>query len=36
MKMMNEIVADKSGTVKAVLIEDGTPVEFDEPLFVIE
>ena len=36
MKMMNQIDADKAGVIKAVLINDGEPVEFDEPLFVIE
>ena len=36
MKMMNQIEADKSGTVKAILVESGPPVEFDEPLVVIE
>ena len=36
MKMMNQIEADKSGTIKAILIDDAAPVEFDEPLFVIE
>ncbi|MGX5175448.1 acetyl-CoA carboxylase biotin carboxyl carrier protein [Aliikangiella sp. IMCC44653] len=36
MKMMNQIEADASGTIKAILIEDGEPVEFDEPLFIIE
>ena len=36
MKMMNRIEADKAGVVKAILIEDGAPVEFDEPLIVIE
>ena len=36
MKMMNQIEADAAGTIKAVLIEDGEPVEFDEPLFIIE
>ncbi len=36
MKMMNQIDADKSGTIKAILIADGEPVEFDEPLFIIE
>ena len=35
MKMMNQIEAGKSGTVKAILVEDGEPVEFDQPLFVI-
>ncbi len=36
MKMMNRIEADKAGVVKAVLINDGDAVEFDEPLIVIE
>ncbi|MEE1672235.1 acetyl-CoA carboxylase biotin carboxyl carrier protein [Agarivorans aestuarii] len=36
MKMMNQIDADKSGVVKAILVEDGEAVEFDEPLFIIE
>lgn len=36
MKMMNQIEADKAGVVKAILIESGQPVEFDEPLVVIE
>lgn len=36
MKMMNHIEADKSGTVKAILVEDGSPVEFDQPLVIIE
>ncbi|XQS14890.1 acetyl-CoA carboxylase biotin carboxyl carrier protein [Citrobacter telavivensis] len=36
MKMMNHIEADKSGVVKAILVESGQPVEFDEPLVVIE
>lgn len=36
MKMMNTIESDKDGVVKAILIDNGTPVEFDEPLFVIE
>ncbi|EHX6292466.1 acetyl-CoA carboxylase biotin carboxyl carrier protein [Salmonella enterica subsp. enterica serovar Larochelle] len=36
MKMMNQIEADKAGTVKAILVENGQPVEFDEPLVVIE
>ncbi|WP_444996570.1 acetyl-CoA carboxylase biotin carboxyl carrier protein [Aliikangiella sp. IMCC44359] len=36
MKMMNQIEADAAGTVKAILIDDGEPVEFDEPLFIIE
>ncbi|TVO38196.1 acetyl-CoA carboxylase biotin carboxyl carrier protein [Vibrio algivorus] len=36
MKMMNQIEADKTGVVKAILVEDGQPVEFDQPLVVIE
>lgn len=36
MKMMNRIEADKPGVVKAILINDGEPVEFDEPLIIIE
>jgi len=36
MKMMNQIEADKFGVVKAILVESGQPVEFDEPLVVIE
>ena len=36
MKVMNEITADVSGVVKKVLVENGHPVEFGEPLFVIE
>ncbi|NDG81412.1 MAG: acetyl-CoA carboxylase biotin carboxyl carrier protein [Betaproteobacteria bacterium] len=36
MKMMNQIEADVSGIVKAVLVENGHPVEFDQPLFIIE
>ena len=36
MKMMNRIEADKAGVIKAVLINDGEAVEFDEPLIVIE
>ncbi|PHM48875.1 acetyl-CoA carboxylase biotin carboxyl carrier protein [Xenorhabdus miraniensis] len=36
MKMMNQIEADKTGVVKAILAQDGQPVEFDEPLVVIE
>lgn len=35
MKLMNEIEAEKSGTVKKILVENGTPVEFGEPLFII-
>ena len=36
MKMFNQIEADRSGTVKAILVENGHPVEFDEPLIIIE
>jgi acetyl-CoA carboxylase biotin carboxyl carrier protein len=36
MKMMNQIESDKAGVVKAILKENGQPVEFGEPLFVIE
>jgi acetyl-CoA carboxylase biotin carboxyl carrier protein len=36
MKMLNQIEADKSGTVKAILVENAQPVEFGQPLFVIE
>ena len=35
MKMMNQIEADKSGVIEAILIEDGQPVEFDQPLVTI-
>lgn len=35
MKMMNHIEADKSGTISAILAEDGEPVEFDQPLVSI-
>ena len=35
MKVMNPIPADKSGTVKAILVDNGQPVEFDQPLVVI-
>jgi len=35
MKMMNQIEADKAGTIEAILVEDGEPVEFDQPLVVI-
>lgn len=35
MKIMNQIEADKSGVIKAILVENGQPVEFDQPLFVI-
>lgn len=36
MKLLNEIECDKDGVVKAILAENGQPVEFGEPLFVIE
>jgi acetyl-CoA carboxylase biotin carboxyl carrier protein len=35
MKLMNEIESDKAGVVKAILVENGQPVEFGQPLFVI-
>ncbi len=36
MKMMNQIESDKSGIVKSILVENAQPVEFDQPLFIIE
>ena len=36
MKMMNQIEADRAGTVKQILLENGQPVEFDQVLFIIE
>ena len=36
MKMMNRIEADHSGTITAILIENGKPLEFDQPLFIIK
>ncbi|OGA29031.1 MAG: acetyl-CoA carboxylase, biotin carboxyl carrier protein [Betaproteobacteria bacterium RIFCSPLOWO2_02_FULL_65_24] len=36
MKLMNEIDCDRDGTVKAILVENGQPVEYGEPLLVIE
>ena len=36
MKMFNQIEADRAGKVTARFIENGTPVEFDQPLFIIE
>ncbi len=36
MKVMNPIVAPKAGTVRQVLVENGQPVEFDQPLVVVE
>lgn len=35
MKMMNQIEADHSGVVEAILVKDGEPVEFDQPLIII-
>lgn len=35
MKMMNQIEADKAGTVGAILVEDGEPLEFDQPMISI-
>ena len=35
MKIMNEIESDYSGEVKKILVEDGEPVEYDQPLFII-
>lgn len=35
MKMMNQIEADKAGVIKSILVENATPVEFDQPLFLI-
>jgi acetyl-CoA carboxylase biotin carboxyl carrier protein len=35
MKLLNEIESDATGVVKAILIENGQPVEFGEPLFII-
>ena len=36
MKMLNQIEADKSGKLVAVLVENGQPVEYEQPLFIIE
>ncbi|TNF88025.1 MAG: acetyl-CoA carboxylase biotin carboxyl carrier protein [Gammaproteobacteria bacterium] len=36
MKMMNQIEADKAGTIRSIMVENGSPVEFDQVLFVIE
>ena len=36
MKMMNQIDSEKAGRIKAVLVKNGEPVEFDQPLFIIE
>jgi len=36
MKLLNEIESDVSGTIKAILVENGQPVEYGQPLFIIE
>lgn len=36
MKILNQIEADKSGVIKQILVENGQPVEYDQPLFIIE
>ncbi len=36
MKILNQITADKSGKISQILAENGTPVEYDQPLFIIE
>ncbi|HEX5311925.1 acetyl-CoA carboxylase biotin carboxyl carrier protein [Aquabacterium sp.] len=36
MKIMNEIEADKDGTITKILVENGQPVEYGQPLFIIE
>lgn len=35
MKMMNQIEADRDGVIEAILVDDGEPVEFDQPMVVI-
>lgn len=35
MKLLNEIESDKAGVIKAILVENGQPVEFGQPLFII-
>src|SRR5690606_11566645 len=35
MKMMNQIEADKAGVIEAILVEDGQPLEFDQPMITI-
>jgi acetyl-CoA carboxylase biotin carboxyl carrier protein len=35
MKLLNEIEADKTGVIKEILVENGEPVEYGQPLFVI-
>ena len=36
MKLMNEVQSEFSGTVKEILVENGNPVEFDQPIMIIE
>lgn len=36
MKILNQIEADASGVIRSILVESGHPVEFDQPLFIIE
>ena len=36
MKILNQIESDKSGTIKKILVENGQPVEYNQPLFIIE
>lgn len=36
MKMFNEVEADKAGIITAILVQNGSPVEYNQPLFVIE
>lgn len=36
MKILNQITADKAGVITKILVDNGSPVEYDEPLFVIE
>ena len=36
MKVMNQIKADKSGVIQRILVDDATPVEFDQPLFLVD
>lgn len=36
MKILNQIEADKSGTIKKILVKNAEPVEYDQPLFIIE
>ena len=36
MKLMNEIESDTTGTIKAILVDNGQPVEYGQPLFLID